>query len=81
MIIHTILFVELEDMGFGLSAPDQLKEYLTILNQSQTNVIGSHDNQVQNQHKKHKHDSTGYSIQQIISQSKQHLSVGDIPFP
>jgi hypothetical protein len=48
---------------------------------SQNNVVSSNDNHVDNQHKKHKHGSTGGSINQVINQAKKQFNAGDIPFP
>jgi hypothetical protein len=48
---------------------------------SQSNTVGINGNHVSNQHKNHKHTSTADSIHQIISQSKQQFTGGEIPFP
>jgi hypothetical protein len=48
---------------------------------SHSNTVSSSNNHVQDQHKKHKHGSTGEIIHQAFGQSKQQLTVGDIPFP
>jgi hypothetical protein len=48
---------------------------------SQNNIVSSNDNHVDNQHKKHKHGSTGDPINHIISQAKKKFIAGDIPFP
>ena len=48
---------------------------------SQSSTVGINDNHVSNQHKNHKHTSTADSIHQIISQSKQQFTGGEIPFP
>ena len=48
---------------------------------SQTNIVSSNYNHVENEHKKHKHGSTVDIINQVVSQSKQQFSGGEIPFP
>jgi hypothetical protein len=48
---------------------------------SQSNTVGINDNHGSDQHKNHKHTSTGDIINQIVSQSKQQFSGGQIPFP
>jgi hypothetical protein len=48
---------------------------------SQTNIVSSNDNHVENQHKKHNHGSTGDPIHQVIGQGKKQFTAGDIPFP
>ena len=48
---------------------------------SHSNTVSSSNNHVQYQHKKHQHGSTGDIIHHVFGQSKQQLSVGDIPFP
>jgi hypothetical protein len=48
---------------------------------SQTNIVSSSDNQLENQHNKHKHGSTGDIINQVVSQSRQQFTGGQIPFP
>jgi hypothetical protein len=51
------------------------------VNSHSNTVSSSSNNHVQDQHKKHKHGSTGEIIHQVFGQSKQQLTVGDIPFP
>jgi hypothetical protein len=48
---------------------------------SQSNTVGINDNHGSDQHKNHKHGSTVDIINQIVSQSKQQFSGGQIPFP
>jgi len=53
----------------------------THFSSSQTNIFSSTNNHVENQHKKHKHGSTVDIINQVVSQSKQQFTGGQIPFP
>ncbi|HYT02013.1 MAG TPA: hypothetical protein VEL70_03815, partial [Candidatus Acidoferrum sp.] len=48
---------------------------------SHSNTVSSSNNHFQDQHKKHKHSSTRDIIHHVFGQSKQQLTVGDIPFP
>jgi hypothetical protein len=48
---------------------------------SQTNILSSNTNHIENLHKKHKHGSTVDIINQVVSQSKGQFTGGEIPFP
>jgi hypothetical protein len=48
---------------------------------SQTKIVSSNNNHIENQHKKHKHGSTVDIINQVVSQSKGQFTGGEIPFP
>jgi hypothetical protein len=48
---------------------------------SQTNIVSSSDNHVDNQHNIHTHASTVDPIHRVSSQSKKQFTGGQIPFP